>query len=207
MSLKKINGAAQSMFQQMVQRQECMELKLLHKIESQKNVSRAAPNPAPVRRDILPNPRARHQAVPPPPAQQHTGFTVQHLPTVGPCTRIPGSTRIPPNATDVHIIHGPTARVNPPFGITQLPKSMVELYNQHRHHALSNLDKIDKRHWPNNTQQAYSRWSYLYEVIARYTEAMRMRWVGLEERQRQIAALLDGERGTSTMTQYMEDLK
>eukprot|EP00957_Ditylum_brightwellii_P210723 15365303-Ditylum_brightwellii.AAC.2 len=36
---------------------------------------------------------------------------------------------------------------------------------------------------------------------------MGMRWAGLEERQRQAAALLAGERGTRTMTQYMKDLK
>eukprot|EP00957_Ditylum_brightwellii_P098643 7514297-Ditylum_brightwellii.AAC.2 len=36
---------------------------------------------------------------------------------------------------------------------------------------------------------------------------MGIRWDGLEERQMQAAALLNGERGICTMTQYMKDLK
>eukprot|EP00957_Ditylum_brightwellii_P204236 15338275-Ditylum_brightwellii.AAC.1 len=82
----------------------------------------------------------------PPPVQQYTGVAVQRLPTVGPCAMIPGSTDIPPNATAVHIIRRPTARVDPLFSITPLPKSMVELYNQHHCHALSNLDRVSKMH-------------------------------------------------------------
>jgi hypothetical protein len=68
--------------------------------------------------------------------------------------------------------------------------------------------KVDKRHWKGNMRTAYSKHQYVYEKVHIRSLSIGSEFRGNgQEKMMQAAELLDDERGTMTMAQFLTHLK
>jgi hypothetical protein len=137
---------------------------------------------------------------------------VPHVPDF-PLPRAPG---VRPTLDGRRPLDVPVPRPQNAFGLLQatpatpviprdLPKTVYELWNQHKIHELENFKIGGKSHWTPAQRIAFSKRQYLYDQICR--RARNYNGENGEDRMKRAAMAMDDERGRDSVSAYLERLK